>query len=136
MVVDTKKPAMQLECLPKIVQQSSSLRVPTYGLYRDKENHQISNISINHFHPGIMPTSDWTRSVRALRDIPVADFSAPSVNTTRRVVYRPPILLFRYPLASGLQYNGSRCENLSSQYFYIKLEECNKKVRTYDTTRP
>jgi len=29
--------------------------------------------------------------VRAVRNTPVADYSAPGVNTTRRVVYRPPI---------------------------------------------
>jgi hypothetical protein len=30
-------------------------------------------------------------SVRAVRDTPVADYSAPGVNTTRLVVSRPPI---------------------------------------------
>ena len=38
-----------------------------------------------------MAPSEWTRSVRAVRDIPVAAYSAPSVNTMRRVAYRPPI---------------------------------------------
>jgi len=38
-----------------------------------------------------MAPSEWTRSVRAIRDTPVADYSAPSVNTMRRIVYRPPI---------------------------------------------
>jgi hypothetical protein len=38
-----------------------------------------------------MRASEWTRSVRAVRDTRVADYSAPGVNTTRRVVYRPPI---------------------------------------------
>jgi len=49
------------------------------------------NISKKHFRPGGMPPSEWTRSVRAVRDTPVADYSAPSVNTTRRIPYRPPI---------------------------------------------
>ena len=43
---------------------------------------------------------------------------------------------FRYTLASGLQCNGWRCENLSSRSYYIKLEERRKKVRRYDATRP
>jgi hypothetical protein len=48
-------------------------------------------ISKKIFRSGGMAPSEWTRSVRAVRDTPVADYSAPGVNTTRRVVYRPPI---------------------------------------------
>jgi len=48
-------------------------------------------ISKKHFHPGGMAPSEWMRSVRAVRDTPVADYSAPGVNTTCRVAYRPPI---------------------------------------------
>jgi hypothetical protein len=35
--------------------------------------------------------SGRTGCVRAVRDTPVADYSTPGVNTTRRVAYRPPI---------------------------------------------
>jgi len=48
-------------------------------------------ISKQHFHPGRMAPSEWTRSVRAVRDTPVADYSVPCVNTTHRVAYHPPI---------------------------------------------
>jgi hypothetical protein len=48
-------------------------------------------ISKTHFRPGGMRASELTRSVRAVSDTPVADYSAPGVNTTRRVVYRPPM---------------------------------------------
>ena len=48
-------------------------------------------ISKKHFRPGGMAASEWTRSVRAVRDTPVAYYSAPGVNTTHRVAYRPPI---------------------------------------------
>jgi len=54
-------------------------------------NKQISNISKKHFRPGGMAPSEWTLSVRAIRDTPVADYSTPGVNTTHRVAYRPPI---------------------------------------------
>jgi len=51
--------------------------------------------SVNHqqkiFRSGRMALSECTCSVRAVRDTPVADYSMPSVNTTCRVVYRPPI---------------------------------------------
>jgi len=48
-------------------------------------------ISKKHFRPGGMAPSEWTRSVRAVRDTPVAGYSAPGVNTTCRVASRPPI---------------------------------------------
>ena len=48
-------------------------------------------ISKKIFRWGGMVPSEWTCSVRAVRDTPVADYSAPGVNTTRRVVYCPPI---------------------------------------------
>jgi len=51
----------------------------------------LYSISKRHFRPSGMATSEWTRSVRAVRDTPVADYSAPGVNTTRRVAHRPPI---------------------------------------------
>jgi len=51
----------------------------------------LEDISKKHFRLGGMPASEWTRSVRAVRDTPVADISAPGVNTTRRVAYRTPI---------------------------------------------
>jgi len=116
------------------------------------------NISKKHFRPGGMAASEWTRSVRAVRDTPVADYSSPGVNTTRRVAYRPPIAVSPFLLALSVSYctqtlwrcgpyigmgslgtrlhRDCRCENLSSRSFYIKLEERRKKVRRYDTTWP
>ena len=38
-----------------------------------------------------MAPSEWMRSVRAITDTLVADYSMPGVNTMCRVVYRPPI---------------------------------------------
>jgi len=48
-------------------------------------------ISKKHFRLGGMDASEWTCSVRAVRDTPVADYPAPGANTTRRVTYCPPI---------------------------------------------
>jgi len=50
-----------------------------------------SLISKKIFRSDGMAPSEWTGSVRAVRDTPVADYSAPDIHTTRRVVYRPPI---------------------------------------------
>jgi len=62
-----------------------------------------------------MAPSEWTRSVRAVRDTPVADYSAPGVDTTRRVVYRPPItvsLSLRILLVSYFQRSLGHCGQL------------------------
>ena len=48
-------------------------------------------MSKTYFRPGGMASSEWTRSVRAVRDTPVADYSAPGLNSTHRVTHRPPI---------------------------------------------
>jgi len=48
---------------------------------------------------GGLAASEWTCSVRAVRDTPVADYSMPGVNTTHRVAYRPPIAISPFLLA-------------------------------------
>jgi len=63
-----------------------------------------SHISKKHFRPVGMAPSEWTRSVRAVRDTPVADYSAAGVNTTRRVAYRPPITVSQFLLALSVSY--------------------------------
>jgi len=54
-------------------------------------HHEPSCISKKLFRSGAMALSEWTRSVGAVRDTPVADYTAPSIDTTRRVVYHPLI---------------------------------------------
>ena len=51
----------------------------------------VSYITKNHFHPGGMAASGWTCSISAVKDTLEADYTAPRVNTTCRVAYRPPI---------------------------------------------
>jgi len=50
-----------------------------------------SNISKKTMFLGGMAPSEWMRSVRADRDTPAGAYFMPSANTTRRVVYHPPI---------------------------------------------
>jgi len=52
-----------------------------------------------HFRPGGMAPSEWARSVRAVRDNPVAGYSVLRANTARRVAYRPPIAVSPFLLA-------------------------------------
>jgi hypothetical protein len=53
------------------------------------------------FGPCRMAPSEWTQSVTAVRDILVAVCSAPAVNATCHIPYRPPIQvsLFLFPLS-------------------------------------
>jgi hypothetical protein len=48
-------------------------------------------ISKTYFRPGGMARSEWTRSIGAIRDTRVADYSVPGLNTMHRVAYRRPI---------------------------------------------
>jgi len=61
-------------------------------------------MSKKHFRPGGIAASEWTRSVRGVRDTPAADRSAPGVNTMRRVAYRPPIAVSPFLLTLSLSY--------------------------------
>jgi len=89
------------EPLPKSrywLEQTATKRVS-----REVSHLWILTISKKIFRSGGMALSEWTRSVRAVRDTLVADYSVPGVNTTRRVVYRPPIavsLSLRVPSVS------------------------------------
>jgi hypothetical protein len=53
-------------------------------------------ISEKHFRPGGMAPSEWTGSVRAVRDTPVADYSTPGVNATRVALHIALRSLFRW----------------------------------------
>jgi len=61
-------------------------------------------ISRKHFRLRGVAPSEWTRSVRAVGDTPVADHSAPGLNTTRRVAYLPPIAVSPFLLALSVSY--------------------------------
>jgi hypothetical protein len=59
-------------------------------LRQDTEESE-SSIGKKHSRLGGMAASEWQRSIRAVRDTPVADYSALSVISKLRVPYRPPI---------------------------------------------
>jgi hypothetical protein len=64
----------------------------------------ISHISKKHFRLGGLPASEWTCSIRAVTDTPVADYSAPGVDTTCQIAYRPPIAVSPFLLALSVSY--------------------------------
>jgi len=80
-----------MTCLTKYSKSKWSIFFP------DSKKREIDNISKKYFRPGGMAPSEWTRSVRAVRDTPVADNSAPGVNTMRRVAHRRPIAVSPFP---------------------------------------
>ena len=51
-----------------------------------------------------MTPSEWMRSVRAVRNTPVADYCAPGVNSTRPVPYRPLIAVSPFLLVLLVSY--------------------------------
>jgi len=61
-------------------------------------------ISKKHFRPGGMAASEWTRSVRAIRDTLVVDYFTHGVNTTRHAAYCPPIAVAPFLLALSVSY--------------------------------
>jgi len=80
------------------------------------------DISKKQFRPGGMAPSEWTHSVRAIRDTPVADYPAPGANTTHRVVYRPLIAVSPFPLALSASYckrTLRRCGQLCSSIIFV-----------------
>jgi len=84
----------------------------------------LSSISKKIMRSGRMAPSEWTRSVRAVRDTPVADYSTPGVNTTRRIVYHPPIaasLSLRILSVSYLKGSLRRCGQLWQYFGMISL---------------
>jgi len=82
-------------------------------------------ISKKHFRPGGMAPSECTRSVRAVRDTPVADYSAPGVKNTRGVTYHLPIADLPFLLAlsvpSSNQNSGvvANCDHTSDWVHWV-----------------
>ena len=60
-------------------------------LYVQLSCQSLSLISKKLFRPGGMTPSEWTRSIRADRDILVEAYSAPGTNSTRHGAYRTPM---------------------------------------------
>jgi len=88
-------------------------------------------ISKKHFRPGGMAPWVWTRSIRAIRDTPVADCSAPSLKTPRRVTYRPPIAVLPFLLTqsvSDFKHTLWRCGQL---WPYIRLGSLGTRLHRY-----
>ena len=65
--------------------------IPVYSLLPISAYSWKLSISKRHFRPGRMAEPEWTGSVWAVRDTPVADYWAPRINTRHHVAYRPPI---------------------------------------------
>ena len=94
---------------------SSRLCYRSATMVMDNHSFMIVYISRKRIRLGGIAPSAWTRSARAVRDTPVADYSAPCVNTTHSVVYRPQIavsLSVRIRLVSYFKRSLSCCGQL------------------------
>jgi hypothetical protein len=65
---------------------------------------RIVSINKKYCRTGGMVPSEWTRSVRAIRDTTMADCSNPGRNTMRRVAYPPSITVRPFLLARSVLY--------------------------------
>jgi hypothetical protein len=61
-------------------------------------------VSKEHIPPGRIAVSEWTRSITAVSDIPVAQYSGAGANATCQVAYCPPIVVLLSLLALSVSY--------------------------------
>ena len=64
----------------------------------------VSDISKFFFRPAELAQSQWTSSVRGVKDSQVAAYPSPSVNTTCRIADHPPIVASLFLLAVSVSY--------------------------------
>jgi len=76
-----------------------------------------------------MATSEWTCSVRAIWNNPVADCSVPGINTMRRVAYRPPIAVSRFLPALSVCYFKQTPWRCGQQWPYIGMGSLGTRLR-------
>jgi len=79
------------------------------------------SISKKYFLPGGIAPSEWMRSVRAVRDTLVADYSTPSVNTMHRIVYCPPITVSPFLFAQSVSYYKRKLWHCDQLWPYIRI---------------
>jgi len=90
----SRKYQFSIEYCSQHYQQQSWTKVSCWSIH----------ISKNNFGPVGMAPSERTRSVGAIRDIPVAAYSAPGSNMTCRIADRPPIAVSQFLLALSVYY--------------------------------
>jgi len=78
---------------------------PWTNFINDIQGNPDHCISKKYFRPGGMAPSEWTRFLRAVRDTPVGDYSAPGINSMRRVPYRPLIAVSPFLLVLSVSYS-------------------------------
>jgi len=70
---------------------SNSISQFTESCHLGPSPNVLGHISKKQFCPGGMAPAEWTRSLRAVRDTPVAEYSAPGIKTTSHITYCPLI---------------------------------------------
>jgi hypothetical protein len=68
-----------------------------------------------------MAPSEWTCSVRAVRDTPVADYSVPSINAVHHVVFRTPIAVSMFLPVLLVSYLKQSLWHCGQQWPYVGM---------------
>jgi len=68
-----------------------------------------------------MAPSEWTCSIRAVRNTPVGDYSAPGLHTTRRVAYHPPIAVSPFRLTLLVSYFKRTLWRCGQLWLYVGM---------------
>jgi len=92
------------EDIVQIFELITELLTAFIGRNRKHNRQTTDSINKKHFRPGRMAKSEWTRSVGAVRDTPVADHSAPGINTRRHMAYCPLIAISPFLLTLWVSY--------------------------------
>jgi len=75
-----------------------------------------------------MALSEWTRSVRAVRDTLVADYSTPGINTMCRIVYRPPIAVSLFLRVLSIPYFKRSLWRCGQLWQYIGMSSLSMRL--------
>jgi len=83
-----------------------------------------------------MAVSEWTRSIRAIRETLVADYSMPGANTMHRVAYGPPIAVSPFRLAlSVFYYKQTLCDHMSEWVHWVHQQNVNRSGSHMQTSQ-
>jgi hypothetical protein len=99
----------------------------------DLSGYLMCLITKKDFRLGGLAASEWTCSVRAIGDTPGAYYSALNVNTTRRVIYRPPVAISPFILPLSVSHCNQKTLRWSQLWPHVGmgslcirlLQDCN-----------
>jgi len=80
------------------------------------------------FRSGGSAPLEWTRFTRAVRDPPVADYSAPRVKTTRHLAYHTPIAVSPFRLVLSVSYFKQSLWGCGQLWPYVAMVSVGRRL--------